>query len=287
VEIPQGKAPKDLAVVVPEPNSKVTSAAPAPGSTTGTGAKSTGTSTSSTAAPTAAIKAEGWGTLKGKVLFGGDPPPVKELVEKGKAAKDPEFCAKDAPIPSERLIVDPGSKGVKFTLVYLARPTAVNEDAKKAAASQKIEFDQKNCVFEPHVVAVMTGENVLVKSSDQANHNVNFQLRNLQLNRVLAPGQTMTLDVTSPERTPGPVTCNIHPWMESYWMVLDHPYFAVTDAQGNFEIKNAPAGTQKLVVWQESTGFVTPGSGEDVNIKANDTTTKEFKIDPAKVRPKS
>ena len=67
-------------------------------------------------------------------------------------------------------------------------------------------------------------------------------------------------------------------------MVLDSPYFAVTDEKGNFEIKNAPAGTQKVVVWQEAVdknGFVTPPSGEDVVIKANDATVKDFTIDPA------
>ena len=55
-------------------------------------------------------------------------------------------------------------------------------------------------------------------------------------------------------------------------MVVDHPYIAVTDAKGNFEIKNVPAGTQKVVVWQEAVGFVTAPSGEDVTIKPNDTT---------------
>ncbi len=75
--------------------------------------------------------------------------------------------------------------------------------------------------------------------------------------------------------------------MKAYWLVLDHPYFAVTDENGNFEIKNAPAGTQKVVVWQESVGgggYVTPASGEAVNITANGTTTKDFTIDPAKVQ---
>jgi hypothetical protein len=96
----------------------------------------------------------------------------------------------------------------------------------------------------------------------------------------------MTLQITpdSPERAPGPVSCSIHPWMQAWWLVLDHPYFAVTDDNGNFEIKNAPAGTQRVVVWQEAVGYVTPGSGEPVDIKANDTTSKEFQLDPNKVK---
>jgi hypothetical protein len=71
-------------------------------------------------------------------------------------------------------------------------------------------------------------------------------------------------------------------------MILDHPYFAVTDAQGNFEIKNAPAGTQKVVAWQEAVGYVTAsGTGEEVNIPPNGTATKDFTIEPAKVKPAS
>ena len=78
--------------------------------------------------------------------------------------------------------------------------------------------------------------------------------------------------------------------MTAWWMVLDSPYFAVTDEKGDFEIKNVPAGTQKVVVWQEAVakgGFVTPSSGEDINIKANDTTAKDFTIDPTKLLPGS
>ena len=59
----------------------------------------------------------------------------------------------------------------------------------------------------------------------------------------------------------------------------------MTDAEGNFEIKNAPAGTQKVVVWQEAVGFVTAPSGDAVDIKANDATAKDFVVDAAKVRP--
>ena len=76
--------------------------------------------------------------------------------------------------------------------------------------------------------------------------------------------------------------------MKAYWMVIDSPYFAVTDDKGNFEIKNVPAGTQKVVVWQEAvtgSGFVTAPSGQAVTIAANGTGTLDLKIDAGKVRP--
>jgi hypothetical protein len=277
------------AVYVPSPNAKLpTTAAPGAPATGGAAPTTTTTAGSTTPAPTAAVKAEGWGTLKGRIVFNGDPPQRKVLQEKGKAVKDPEICAKDAPILSERLVVDSGTKGVKNAFVYLMRPTAVNEEAKKAVASSKVEFDQKGCLFIPHAVAVMTGVPVVLKSSDPTSHNVNFQLRALTSNQTIAPGsKPFEVTPSSPERTPGPVSCSIHPWMLSYWMVLDNPYYAVTDDQGNFEIKNVPAGTQKVTVWQEAVGYVTKGSGDDVNIKPNDTTTQDFTIDPSKVRPEA
>jgi hypothetical protein len=123
-----------------------------------------------------------------------------------------------------------------------------------------------------------------VKTSDPVNHNVNFQLQNFTQNPVMPPGDTKNYTLDSAERGPKPVACNIHPWMQAYWLVLDHPYFAVTDENGNYEIKNAPAGTQKVVVWQEAVAYVTAGSGDSVNIKANATTDKDFQIDPSKVK---
>jgi plastocyanin len=275
------------AVVVPERGANVPTVAPAaaPNATAAApGPASTAPAAASTSAP-AAGKAGGWGTLKGQVVFDGNPPTPAVLEEKGKAEKDPQYCAKDAPIASERLLVDTSTKGVKNVLVYLPRPTAVNEEAKSAAASTKIEFDQSKCVFIPHVLALMTGSKIEIKSSDPVNHNVDAKLsKNPIFNQILASGQSFPLTLAAPER-PSLVICDIHPWMQAWWLVLDNPYFAVTDEKGNYEIKNVPAGNQKVVVWQEATQFVTPPSGEEVAIAADAPTTKSFKVDASKVKP--
>jgi plastocyanin len=277
---------KDDGVLVSAPdanfNTKGTPTTPSTSAAPPSGGAAPSTSTASSSA--APVKAEGWGTLKGTVVFGGTPPEPKVLEAQGKAQKNPEICAKTAPIMSERLVVDSGTKGVKNVFVYLLRPSGINSEAKKEAESAKPVFDQKDCVYIPHVLSVMAGVPVTVKSSDGTNHNVSFQLRNLTQNPLVAPGTSLEITPQSPERNPGLVSCSIHPWMQAYWMVLDHPYFAVTDAKGNFEIKNVPAGTQKVVVWQEAVGPVTPSSGEDVTIAANGDTTKSFTIDPGKVK---
>ncbi len=86
-----GQSDSSTAVVVPEPNSVTTKAAAGNTPAPATAAASTAESTPATATR----KADGWGTLKGHVLFAGDPPPAAILQDKGKAAKDPEVCAKD------------------------------------------------------------------------------------------------------------------------------------------------------------------------------------------------
>jgi plastocyanin len=275
-------------VLVPDPTVSV----PAPGApATGTGTTPSTTASTSptekTTAPTETVKAEGWGTLKGQITFNGSAPELKNLVEQGKAPKDPELCAKDAPIKSERLVVDDATKGVKNVLVYIPKPTAVNPEAKSSAMQANVEFDQRNCVFKPHVVGAMVGSKIMMKNSDPKNHNIDSKLKNNATNPNIAPGGEQAFVTQGAERSPGEVVCDIHPWMKAYWMVIDSPYFAVTDAKGNFEIKNVPAGTQKVVVWQESVtggGFVTAPSGDAVNVKADGTTELNKKIDAGKIR---
>jgi plastocyanin len=281
----------DASVVLPSPDVRVVSKASVPGSTAAGspgGATTTAPAAAAEAAPAASGGAGGWGTFKGQVVFDGAPPPAKVLQEKGKAEKNPEVCASDAPIVSERLVIDAASKGVKNVLVYFPRPTAVNEDAKKAVTGKTVTFDQKKCVFEPHVLGLMVGETVTLKSSDPVNHNVNVKLKQSTFNQTIAGGQSQVYPIAGAERTPGQVVCDIHPWMSAWWMVLDNPYIAVTDEKGNFEIKNVPAGAQKVVVWQEFVkggGFLTAPSGEEISIKADDATVKEFKIDSSKLLP--
>jgi hypothetical protein len=276
------------AVVVPSTTVSSAPSTKAPASSAGgTPAPST-SATSPSAAATTPVKAEGYGTLKGQIVFGGTPPAPKVVAEKGKAPKDPEVCAKDAPIVSERLIVDGATKGVKNVLVYLNKPTSVSEEAKKASGGKPVLFDQVKCVFDPHVLGLMANTEITLKSSDPVNHNINAKLRGSSpFNSLLQAQGKAAYTPTSAERTPAEVTCDIHPWMRAWWMVFDHPYFAVTDAKGYFEIKNAPAGSQKLVVWQEAlkSRFLTPASGEDIVLKANDAVVKDFTISESQLLP--
>lgn len=285
------EGPDSATVTLPEPVAVASGDAGSTKVEGGAAAKPESTSpaadTGKSPAAEAAVKAEGWGTLKGKVTFAGDAPKPAVLVAKGDTkVKDGDFCSLKE-IDSEKLLVDPETKGVRYAIVYIPRPTAVNPEAESAAKAAPVDFDQVGCVFVPHVLAMMQGTKVNIKSTDPKGHNVNFKLENLKDNFSILPGQApVSKDVKIGENRPGYVVCDIHPWMKAWWLVLKNPYFAVTDAKGNYEIKNVPAGTQKVVVWQEAVApaFVTASSGDPVNIKPSGETTKDFTIDAAKVK---
>ncbi len=232
-----------------------------------------------------------YGSLKGRLVWGGDTiPPIATLIEKGKADKDPEVCARDTPIKSRQLVVDPNTKGVAYGFAYILRPKGSNPAAVEALVKKtpKVEIDQKNCEFLPYVVALHREQTLVFKSSDAASHNVRFTgFNNAGINTTLAPGGKYEMKNLAAERLPIPLICDIHPWMRGWIMVFDHPFFATTGPDGSFEITGIPAGTQNLVVWQEMVGYTTPGAGRGmaVTIKAGETTdVGEIKLDPAKVK---
>jgi hypothetical protein len=268
------------------PSGGGTGGAPAPDSTAGkTPAAAPAAKAEAPADSTPATKVEGWGTLKGRVVFEGNAPEPKVEIEKGKASKDPTVCAVNAPIVSQKLVVNPKNKGVKNAIVYIPQPTAVNKEAESEAKGRTVLFDQKGCVFDPHVLAVMEKSPVTVKSSDPVGHNVNIKLPNNQKNFTVPANGTTVFQTQAAERAPGQVVCDIHTWMTSWWYVSKNPYYAVTDDDGNFEIKNVPAGAQKVVVWAESVHPKLVANKEPVTIKPSGETTAEYKIDSKMINP--
>jgi len=275
-----GGGPEE-ATLVPEPGTRPSTsvaggreAAPAD-----TGAPSAAEATDE-AAPTAA---EGFGTIRGRVVFNGEVPEVRVLVPQGEASKDPEFCAADDPIMSDALLVNEENKGVKNALVYLRNPTDVSPEALSAAQNQEIVFDQVGCVFIPHVLPILAGSEVTVKSSDPVTHNVNVSLGTFRLNQSFSPNDSRDITLEAPSRSPGSVVCDIHSWMGAYWMVLPDPYYAVTDENGEFVIENAPAGSQNIVVWHETTDYLTSPRGDRVDVEADGEVEFEVTMESAQV----
>jgi hypothetical protein len=209
-----------------------------------------------------------YGTIKGRLIWGGDAIPSKVLEEKGKAEKDPNVCAKDQSIISHELEIDPQTKGVNYGYAYVVRPKGTNLDAVKDLITKnpKVEIDQKNCDFLPHSVAIHQDQTLVMKSSDAVSHNVRLTgFTNSGTNQTISPNGKIEVKLVG-EKLPMLVKCDIHPWMHGHVMIFDHPFFAVTGPDGSFEIKGVPAGNQNVVVWQERVGYVTPGAGRGMPV---------------------
>jgi plastocyanin len=144
-------------------------------------------------------------------------------------------------------------QGIK-TAENIAVYVDVIPDKKFDAPKDHIVIDQRKMAFLPHVVAVQQGTTVEFLNSDSVGHNVYWPSisGNKKLSHNLGtwpkgdkkPFQFNDLGVAS-------LLCNVHPEMSGYVVVVPTPYFAVTDKDGNFEIKNVPAGKYTLKTWSE------------------------------------
>jgi len=116
------------------------------------------------------------------------------------------------------------------------------------------EVRQHECFYVPHVFGVMEGQEFTVHNDDQTMHNVNVKpKRNDAFNKGQAPGDQDTITFKKKEKAI-PFACDVHSWMAAKCWVMDHPFFATTDASGKFEIKGLPAGHYTFVAWHENFG---------------------------------
>lgn len=200
-----------------------------------------------------------WGNLEGQFIIDGDVPDVEPLIAQGDATvKDASVCAAED-IPNEARMFDAATGGVGHVFIYLRQaPDAIHPDL-AASVEDEVMFDQKGCRFLPHTMIVRTDQAVRLISSDAVAHNVHtYPFRNQAFNSILQPNdQTgIALQLPQAESLPVKVGCDIHPHMGAFWVVVDHPYAAISDAEGRFSIPNLPAGTHEFRVWHEKVGYV-------------------------------
>src|SRR5881397_1462550 len=183
------------------------------------------------------------GSIKGTVVLKGTSPELRKLA----VTIDQYVCGKEK--NPEDLVVSPQG-GIRSAVVWIEKPpvTAASEALPSTTA-----MDQKECMFAPRVVMVAAGGRIDFLNSDRLLHNLHSTPNaNPPFNRTQPKGRTIAITFPHPEIVR--VSCDLHSWMRGWVVVADHPFYAVTDADGQFALKGLPPGRYTVRVWQERLG---------------------------------
>jgi plastocyanin len=187
------------------------------------------------------------GSLTGEVKFQGAPPKATRI----DMSTDPNCLkARTTPATSEDVITGTDG-GLANVIVYVAEGLGSQTFQ---PPEQPAVLEQKGCTYQPHVIALQANEKLSVVNADKTTHNIHpMPANNREWNKTQPPGVPIE-ESFAREEIAIPVKCNIHPWMHGYIAVFKHPFFAVTDKDGRFEVKNIPPGNYTIKAWHEKLG---------------------------------
>jgi hypothetical protein len=245
-------------------------------------------------------------TLKGKITFQGEKPPLAALTAALHARKEwkenEAFCLKGTPpevSQQEYRIGD--NNGVGNVFVWIEPEAGYYFEvspAQLAEAKKPKTLDQPHCAFTPHCFVLFTeytdpknpnkglktGQKLVVKNSAAQNHNTNWKggSANPGDNQLVQAGKQLVIENLVPAKEEITFRCDIHKWMDAYARDFRHPYAAVSkpsadpdkvlddpkyEDYGTYEIKDVPAGVKvRIIAWHEKVGYLTPQKGEPLEI---------------------
>lgn len=213
------------------------------------------------------------GDITGTVTLSGTPPAEKAITP----LKDDAICGKFyTDTPTTHFFNVGPNKELADVVVIVKDITGKAADASAPA----VVLDQKNCLYSPQIVAIQTGQKLLVRNSDPqpvAMHNVHVNPAvPANLDKANSSG---TLNVAQMAGAPDVTMafpaaenfmkfqCDVHPWMFAWVTVVDSPYFAVTDKDGKFTIKNVPPGKHTIVAYHRKAAPA--GISKDLEVAAD------------------
>ena len=179
------------------------------------------------------------GDVTGKVSFTGTAPKATILrMDADKVCK----AAHKEPQKSEEAIVNSNGT-LKNVLVYVKDGLG---NRKFDAPSKKLTFDQKGCMYTPHVLGIQTGQELEVVNSDPTLHNVHSLSKDNSQFNVAQPKQGMKLTKKFDKAEVFKVKCEVHTWMGAYIGVFSHPFYSVTGDDGSFTLSKLPRANTQL-----------------------------------------
>lgn len=202
-------------------------------------------------------------TVRGLITYRGSIPTGKPL----SVTRDVDYCG--TTVTNEALLVDRLSKGIAGVVVSLEGVTK----GKAFPAENRVVLENERCRFSPRIRAVSVGSLIEINNTDPVLHNTHIRKGNATFLNVALPAKGKPIRKPLAEAAHLDVRCDAHQFMQASLHVFAHPYFAVTDQAGGFELPRVPPGTYSLRVWHETLGMVekplaVSGSGEvTVNLK--------------------
>ncbi len=198
------------------------------------------------------IMAEDTAKIMGKVQFDGKVPRKdngEQRLKKISMNADP-ICGKShsGAVYRESFLVNEENY-LQNVMVWINNPNHSRKIPETA-----IELDQIGCRYVPHVTGIMKGQELLIKNSDKTLHNINSKSEvNSAFNFAMPAKSEPASKKFDKNEGPFYIKCDVHPWMKSWVVVVDHPYWAVTDGDGNYEInlEGLEAGEYELCFWHE------------------------------------
>jgi plastocyanin len=187
--------------------------------------------------------------LTGKISLEGPRPKRRPLV----TDEECKMHADGKPLLSEKAVVDENG-GLQWAFIQVTNPPAGDYPAPEEA----VVLDQVGCTYTPHIVGVQAGQRLEAWNSDPFTHNVRGLARknrpfNMGQPVGSAPRQARETSTAKAEDAIK-ITCDVHKWMTSFMFVVEHPFFAVSAADGSFTIDDLPDGTYDVLIWTEAFG---------------------------------
>lgn len=197
-----------------------------------------------------------WGSLTGRLVYDGDPPPREKLV----VDKDVECCGK-FDIRDESLMVgDDG--GLMNTYIYCRDRSVDVCPELTESADEFVLLDNRDCIFMPHCMMIwLDRQKLRIVNSDPVAQNVAFSpFGDRAANIILPPPPAEAAEAVwtfgRSQRKPVPIACNYHPWESAYILPRDNPYMAFTGEDGTFRIDKLPVGPHEFQAWHERPGYL-------------------------------
>jgi plastocyanin len=215
------------------------------------------------------------GDVTGSITFKGTAPAEKEITP----IRDNQDCSALYPgaLPKTKFYVV-GANGELADVIVSLKDEAGKEIAGKStgASAAPATLDQKGALYVPQILAIQTGQKLVVKNSDAFIHNIHtkpaLETGNPESNQVqMAGGADLSYTFAKPEMFLK-FQCDVHPWMFAWVSVFDNPYFAVSGADGKFIIKNVPAGKYTIEANHRKFGIQTA----KIEVKADGSVTQDF-----------